>query len=54
MGTWRSPARRFKNRSPGAHCPRCGKGIEKVKVSGRSAYNCPRFQEKSKYNHQPG
>jgi len=32
------------HRSPGSTCPRCGGEIEKVKVSGRSAYFCPNCQ----------
>lgn len=31
-------------RAPGDQCPKCGSKIEKVKVSGRSAYFCPECQ----------
>lgn len=33
-------------RDPGAQCPACGGEIEKIKVSGRSAYLCPNCQIK--------
>ncbi|MEJ2208190.1 MAG: zinc finger domain-containing protein [Anaerolineae bacterium] len=26
------------------HCPKCGAELRRVKVSGRSAYYCPRHQ----------
>ncbi|MCF7889901.1 hypothetical protein K9M78_01630 [Candidatus Bipolaricaulota bacterium] len=32
------------HRTPGTACPQCGENIEKVKVSGRSAYFCPACQ----------
>lgn len=31
-------------RSPGAACPRCGDGVEKLTVSGRAGYWCPTCQ----------
>lgn len=36
------------HRSPGSSCPKCGEDIEKTKVSGRSAYFCPRCQKAPK------
>lgn len=35
------------HRTPGSSCPQCGENIEKVKVSGRSAYFCPSCQSTS-------
>jgi formamidopyrimidine-DNA glycosylase len=34
------------HREPGATCPKCGGTIEKVTVSGRSAYYCPDHQRR--------
>ena len=39
-GNWLLPRRR-----PDEDCPRCGGKIEKVRVSGRSAYYCPAHQD---------
>ena len=36
----------LKNRSEGAACPNCGGEIERIKVSGRSGYYCPKCQER--------
>ncbi len=33
-------------REEGGDCPRCGGKIERLKISGRSAYYCPRCQKK--------
>ncbi len=33
-------------REEGEDCPRCGGKIERLKISGRSAYYCPRCQKK--------
>ena len=35
----------IRRREPGLPCPRCGAEVEKVTISGRSAYLCPRCQE---------
>lgn len=35
------------HRTPGTPCPKCGSKIERVKVSGRSAYFCPECQKVS-------
>jgi formamidopyrimidine-DNA glycosylase len=32
------------HRQPGTDCPRCEGQIERIKVSGRSAYFCPSCQ----------
>jgi len=37
------------HREVGAQCPKCGGEVQRVKVSGRSAYFCPRCQSR-----QPG
>ncbi|MBD3427102.1 MAG: DNA-formamidopyrimidine glycosylase [Candidatus Omnitrophica bacterium] len=39
--TWIIPARGEKEK-----CPRCGGGIKRIKISGRSSYFCPRCQKK--------
>jgi formamidopyrimidine-DNA glycosylase len=39
--TWLLP-----HREQGARCPRCGGKIEKTRSAGRSAYLCPRCQQK--------
>ncbi len=31
-------------REPGADCPRCDGSVERIEVSGRSAYHCPSCQ----------
>jgi formamidopyrimidine-DNA glycosylase len=33
------------SRSEGAHCPRCGSRVEKLKISGRTSYFCPVCQK---------
>jgi formamidopyrimidine-DNA glycosylase len=34
------------HRSKGGRCPRCYSELERIKVSGRTAYYCPKHQEK--------
>ena len=34
------------HREEGAECPKCGGSIQKIKVSGRNGYYCPRCQQK--------
>jgi len=36
----------LKNRSEGAACPNCDGEIERIKVSGRSGYYCPKCQQR--------
>ncbi|MBS3772931.1 MAG: zf-TFIIB domain-containing protein, partial [Candidatus Thermoplasmatota archaeon] len=33
-------------RNEGEPCPRCGTSLQRIRVSGRSSYVCPRCQEK--------
>jgi len=37
----------LQHRSKGGRCPRCHSDLERIKVSGRTAYYCPKHQKKN-------